>query len=45
MFNLYKALQSFPEQTNPELKHPERKNPNLFSGIYFIIPNIKILNP
>ncbi len=24
---------------------PERKNPNLFSGIYIVIPNVKIPNP
>jgi hypothetical protein len=32
-----RALFSFPKQTNPKCK-----NPNLFSGIYIIIPNIRI---
>ncbi len=29
---------------NPERSKPERKNPNLFSGIYVIIPNVIIPN-
>ncbi len=33
------ALQTFPEWTNPECNKP-----NLFSEIYEIIPNVKILN-
>jgi hypothetical protein len=38
------APQTFPERTNPKCKNSECKNPNLFSGIYVIIPNVKILN-
>jgi hypothetical protein len=38
------ALQTFPERNNPECKNPKYKNPNLFSGIYVIISNVKILN-
>jgi hypothetical protein len=33
------ALRKNPEWIKPEHKNPERKNPNLFSGIYVIIPN------
>ncbi len=31
----FTALRSFPKRTNPECK-----NPNLFRGIYVIIPNV-----
>jgi hypothetical protein len=39
------VLQRFPKRTNPKHKNPECKDPSLFSGIYVIIPNVKILNP
>jgi hypothetical protein len=37
---LHSAPRTFPERKNPESKNSKRNNPNLFSGIYIIIPKI-----
>jgi hypothetical protein len=38
----FMAPQTFPKRNNPECKNPDHKNPNLLSGIFVIIPNVKI---